>query len=197
MKRFMKATAAALVATTALGGAAFAGSLQDPVIETPVIAPAPIPVSGEWTGFYTGLQLGYADIDGDGGLEGDDNTYGFHAGYDYDFGDFVLGGELDYDQADIDLNAGAASIDSIARLKLKGGYDLGNTLIYATAGVARADTSVGDETGPFAGLGISYKVTDRYTIGAEVLEHRFDDVGGIAGNDLDATTITLRGSLRF
>jgi len=197
MKRFMKATAAALVATTALGGAAFAGSLQDPVIETPVIAPAPVPVSGEWTGFYTGLQLGYADIDGDGGLEGDDNTYGFHAGYDYDFGDFVLGGELDYDQADIDLNAGAASIDSIARLKLKGGYDLGNTLIYATAGVARADTSVGDETGPFAGLGISYKVTDRYTIGAEVLEHRFDDVGGIAGNDLDATTITLRGSLRF
>lgn len=109
----------------------------------------------------------------------------------------MLGGELDYDQADIDLNAGAASIDSIARLKLKGGYDLGNTLIYATAGVARADTSVGDETGPFAGLGISYKVTDRYTIGAEVLEHRFDDVGGIAGNDLDATTITLRGSLRF
>lgn len=197
MKRFMKATAAALVATTALGGAAFAGSLQDPVIETPVIAPVPVPVSGEWTGFYTGLQLGYADIDGDGGLEGDDNTYGFHAGYDYDFGDFVLGGELDYDQADIDLNAGAASIDSIARLKLKGGYDLGNTLIYATAGVARADTSVGDETGPFAGLGISYKVTDRYTIGAEVLEHRFDDVGGIAGNDLDATTITLRGSLRF
>lgn len=46
MKRFMKATAAALVATTALGGAAFAGSLQDPVIETPVIAPAPVPVSG-------------------------------------------------------------------------------------------------------------------------------------------------------
>lgn len=197
MKRFIKATAATLVATTALGGAAYAGSLQDPVVETPVIAPAPVAVSGEWTGFYTGLQLGYADIDGDGGLEGDDNTYGFHAGYDYDFGDFVLGGELDYDQADIDLNAGAASIDSVARLKLKGGYDLGNTLIYATAGVARADTSVGDETGPFAGLGISYKVTDRYTVGAEILEHRFDDVGGIAGNDVDATTITLRGSLRF
>ncbi|NNK16673.1 MAG: porin family protein [Sulfitobacter sp.] len=197
MKRFIKATAATLVATTAIGGAAYAGSLQDPVVETPVIAPAPVAVSGEWTGFYTGLQLGYADIDGDGGLEGDDNTYGFHAGYDYDFGDFVLGGELDYDKADIDLNAGAARIDSIARLKLKGGYDLGNTLIYATAGVARADTSVGDETGPFAGLGISYKVTDRYTVGAEILEHRFDDVGGIAGNDLDATTITLRGSLRF
>ncbi|WP_420014298.1 outer membrane protein [Sulfitobacter sediminis] len=189
---------AALLGGMSIGGSALAGSLQDPVVETPVAAPpVAVPVSGDWTGFYTGLQLGYADVDGDAGLEGDNGIFGFHAGYDYDFGDFVLGGELDYDQADVDLNGGVETLDSVARLKLKGGYDLGNTLIYATAGVARADTSLGDETGPFAGLGITYRVTDRYTIGAEILEHRFEDVGGTAGADVDATTITLRGSLRF
>ena len=197
MKKLTKITAAALVATTSLSGVALAGSLTDPIVETPLIAPPPVNLSGDWTGFYTGLQLGYGDIDGDAGLEGDDNLYGFHAGYDYDFGNWVVGGELDYDKADIDLNGGIANVDSVARLKFKGGYDLGNTLVYATAGMARADTSVGDETGPFAGIGVTYKVTERYTIGAELLEHRFDDVGGVAGADVDATTLTLRGSLRF
>ena len=199
MKKLTKITLAAALAGSAFGGAALAGGLQDPVVDAPVIAPAPVAVStsGDWTGFYTGLQLGYADIDGDGGLAGDDNTYGFHAGYDYDMGDWVIGGELDYDKTDIDLNGGAASIDNVARLKFKAGYDLGNTLIYATAGAARADTSVGNETGPFAGLGVAYRVNERFSVGAEVLEHRFDDVGGIAGNDVDATTISLRGSYRF
>ena len=199
MKRFTKLTAAAaLLSATAIAGVAQAGSLQDPAVEAPVAVPAPvIAVSGDWTGFYTGLQLGYADADGPGTLDGNDNSYGVHAGYDYDFGDFVLGGELDYDKTDVSLGGGAASIDSVARLKLKGGYDLGNTLIYATGGVARADTSVGNETGPFAGIGVAHKVTDRFTVGAELLEHRFSDVGGVAGNDIDATTFSLRGSLRF
>lgn len=199
MKRYIKISAITLAASTAMGGAAYAGNLAEPVVEEPVYTPAPAPVavSTDWTGFYTGLQLGYADVDGPGVLDGDNGTYGFHAGYDYDFGDYVIGGELDYDKTDIDLNGGAANVDSVARLKVKGGYDLGNTLIYATAGAARADTSVGDETGPFAGIGATYKITDRYTVGAELLHHQFDDLGGVAGADADATTFTVRGSLRF
>lgn len=197
MKSLTKIATLGFLATTAFGSAAFAGSLAEPTVEAPVFSPAPVTASSDWTGFYTGLQLGYADVDGPGTLDGDDNTYGFHAGYDYDFGNWVVGGELDYDKADVELGGGVAEVDSVARLKFKGGYDLGNTLVYATAGVARADTSVGDETGPFAGLGVSYKVTERYTVGAEVLQHRFDDLGGVAGNDVDATTFNLRGSLRF
>lgn len=196
MKHTLKIGAAAFVAASCLGGAAAAGALTEPLVEAPVPPPAPVIAASDWTGFYTGLQLGYADMDGVDPLDGNNTSYGFHAGYDLDLGDFVIGGELDYDKTDVDLG-GAASVDSVARLKLKGGYDLGNTLIYATAGAARADTSVGDETGPFAGIGITYKVTDNYTVGMEVLEHRFSDVGGVPDNDLDATTITLRGSLRF
>jgi outer membrane immunogenic protein len=40
-------------------------------------------------------------------------------------------------------------------------------------------------------------VSEQYTVGAELLEHRFTDLGGTAGNDLDATTFTVRGSYRF
>lgn len=199
MKRQSLTMILTLGGTLALASVAQAGSLDQPTAEAPIATPPPpppLPVSGEWTGFYTGLQLGYAEMDGVAPLNGNDTGFGFHAGYDYDFGSFVLGGELDYDQFDLDLG-GAASVDSVARLKVRGGYDLGDTLVYATAGVARADTSVGDETGPFAGIGVSYRVTDRYTVGAEVLEHRFDDVGGTPGNDLDATTFTIRGALRF
>lgn len=198
MNKITKLTLTSAVAALALGSVASAGNLTEAPVEAPIyVEPVAVAPSGEWTGFYGGLQLGYADIGGDAGLEGDDSSYGVHIGYDYDFGNYVVGAELDYDKTDIDLNAGAASIDSVARLKFKGGYDLGRTLIYATAGAARADTSVGNESGAFVGLGVAYQVTDRYVVGAEVLEHRFDDIGGTAGADVDATTFNLRGSIRF
>jgi outer membrane immunogenic protein len=197
MKMIYKFGAAAVLSTSMAGTAAFAGNLSDPVVET-VVAPvyAPVAVAGtDWTGAYGGLNLGYADVDGTGAADGDDMTYGLHLGYDYDFGRFVLGGELEYDKADIDLN-GAANTDSVTRLKLRGGYDLGRTLIYATAGAARLDSSIGKDTGEFVGLGVAYQVTDRFTVGGEILEHRFDNIGG-TGVEADATTFNLRGSLRF
>lgn len=195
MKRFNKIAAITLLSTTALGGAAFAGSLEDPVIAEPVAVPAPVFTGGDWTGFYGGLNLGYADVDGDGDADGDDMTYGVHLGYDYDFGKYVLGAELEYDKFDVDLN-GAAEVDDVARLKLRAGYDLGQTLVYVTAGSAFLGTDIGDDTGQFAGVGAAYKITDQFTIGGELLGHRFDDIGG-TGVDADATTLNLRASMRF
>lgn len=209
MRNTVKLATAALMSTTLLGGAAFAGSLEDAVVEAPVITPAPAPVAlgGDWTGFYTGLQLGYADIDGtsndgddtnDDLVDGDGMTYGLHAGYDYDFGQYVLGAELEYDKADFDLGPDTApvGVDSITRLKLKGGYDLGRTLLYVTAGAAQIDTDLGDETGAFGGVGAAYQVTDNFTLGSELLFHKFDDIGD-AGVEADATTFNVRGSFRF
>jgi predicted porin len=201
MKKFYKFGAMTALSTTLIGSAAFAGSLADPIVET-VATPVyePVAVGTDWTGAYGGLNLGYGDIDTNIGVGGDDMTYGIHLGYDYDFGNFVLGGEIEYDKADIGLNTAAgalaADVDSVTRLKLRGGYDLGRTLVYATAGVAQVDTSLGDENGEFLGLGVAYQVTDRFTVGGEVLEHRFDDING-SGVDADATTFNLRGSFRF
>ena len=189
--------AASLVAATALPG--LAGALDAPAADPlPPAAPAPLPIApqgGDWTGAYGGVQLGYGDVNGTGAADGDDVLYGVHIGYDYDFGTFVLGGELDCDFTDIDLN-GAATVDSVARLKLRAGYDFGRTLGYVTAGVADVDTSLGSESGAFFGIGAAYQINERYTIGAELLEHDFNDISG-TGVDADATTLTLRGSIRF
>ena len=65
-----------------------------------------------------------------------------------------------------------------------------------TGGVAQVDTSVGDETGEFYGIGMAYRVNDQWTVGGEILEHDFDDLGG-SGISADATTVSLRASYRF
>jgi len=186
--------AAGLVAALASPG--LAGALGDPVTEPAPVAPVQVAdTGGDWTGFYAGVQLGWADVSPDGAASGDDVIYGLHAGYDYDFGRFVLGGELDYDAGDIGIASGAASVDSIWRAKLRGGYDLGRTLIYATGGYAEADTSLNSVDGYFGGVGVAYKVTDKFTLSGELLEHRFDASGAVP--DTDATTATLRASFRF
>ncbi len=199
MKTLIKLGSATVLSTTLLSSVAFAGSLAEPVVEpvaTPVFEPvAPV---ANWTGAYAGLNLGYADVETDGAvaLSGDDMTYGLHLGYDYQFANnFVLGTELEYDKTDVDLG-GAATVDGVTRLKLRGGYDLGRTLVYATAGIAEVDTSLGNENGEFFGVGVAYKVTDRFTVGGEVLEHSFDDINN-TGVNADATTFNLRGSFRF
>ncbi|MEQ6203773.1 outer membrane beta-barrel protein [Sulfitobacter sp. HNIBRBA2951] len=198
MSGFNFARSAAVLSATLMAGTAMAGNLNEVAVEP---APVAVPVytdtglGGDWNGFYGGLNLGYGDINGSGDADGDDTTYGLHAGYDYDFGRYVVGAELEYDKADIDLN-GAADVDSVTRLKLRGGYDFGRTLVYATAGAAHLQTSIGDDTGSFIGAGVAYQVNDSFTVGGEVLEHRFDDIGG-SGVDADATTFNLRASYNF
>lgn len=199
-------TVAAAMALVGLSGAANAGGLAEPVIQqapTPMAAPAPAPVSygGDWGGFYAGGQLGWGQLDADafGDEDPDGALYGVHAGYNYDFGSFVLGAELDYDATDISDAATGIDLDSVARLKVKAGYDMGQFLPYVTAGVAQATTSGaldGTDDGQFAGLGVDYQYNDRIRVGAEALQHQFDDFDG-TGNDIDATTIAARVSFTF
>jgi outer membrane immunogenic protein len=196
--RTLKATLAAGLIGLA-GAPVLAGGLDAPAADTvapraPVVAPVHS-FGTNWTGAYGGVQLGYGDVNATGAADGDDVLYGIHVGYDHDFGTFVLGGEIDYDFTDIDLG-GAANVDSIARLKLRAGYDFGRTLGYVTAGVAEVDTSLGSESGGFYGIGVAYQVNDRYTVGAELLEHDFGDING-TGIGAEASTLTVRGSIRF
>lgn len=194
-----------IIATaTLIGAPAFAGGLTDAALE-PVLAPVAAPVEydagGDWSGAYVGAQLGYGDIDSNGvGLDGNGAIGGVHAGYRADFGKLVAGAELDYDVADIELGTGAGTLDNVARLKLMGGVDLGRTLVYATAGAAYADATVGatelSGNGTFAGVGMDYAVSDRFTVGGEYLMHKFDDFDG-SGVDLDVDTIKAKVSFTF
>jgi opacity protein-like surface antigen len=193
---------AALLATAALSSPALAGGptevQPEPVIAAPV---APAPMSADWSGFYAGAQLGYADIGSNGaGLDGNGWLGGVHAGYRWDFGQYVAGAELDYDTADIDLAGGTSTLDDVARLKLMGGAKFGNSLLYATAGAAYADATVGpvsrSDNGWFIGAGMDVAINDSWSVGGEVLQHQFDNFDG-TGVDLDATTLKAKVSLRF
>ncbi|QYX58292.1 porin family protein [Roseovarius sp. SCSIO 43702] len=193
----------ALAAGLAFSAPALAGNLDEPVAEAPVIvAPAPVaPVSPNWTGFYGGAELGYGNIDTNApGVSGNDGVVGgLIAGYDYDFNNgFVLGGGVDYDWTDMGLTAGGvtADVDSILRVKLRGGYKIGNGLLYATGGWAQVDTPGGDEDGYVVGAGYEHMITDNISLGGEVLYHEFENVTGTT-NDVDATTVQMRAAFRF
>jgi len=180
-------------------GAAQAGGLSEPVAEpapapAPVM-PAPMATGADWTGFYVGGNLGYADLESDGLPEDFSGlTYGVHAGYLYDFGRAVLGGELEYDASNIDEED--VELDSIARAKLRVGYDAGAFMPYLVGGVARATVSDTEDDGAFGGVGIDYAFSDSLRMGAEILQHEFDDFDG-SGDDVSATTASARVSFRF
>ena len=195
---------AILAAATLISAPAFAGGLNeaapDPVI-APVEAPVQTSVDGDWSGAYVGAQLGYGDVNSTGGgLDGNGTIGGVHAGYRFDFGKFVAGAELDYDVADIDLGATGDTLDNVARIKLLGGVDLGRTLLYGTAGAAHAEATVGaaslSDNGYFAGVGLDYAVSDRFTVGGEYLMHKFDNFDA-SGVDLDVDTIKAKVSFTF
>ncbi|ABV93441.1 hypothetical protein Dshi_1699 [Dinoroseobacter shibae DFL 12 = DSM 16493] len=188
----------ALALPLALFGApSLAGSLEDPVVEPVPMAPAPVVVSGrDWTGGYVGAQIGYGDVGTNAsGVDGDGLIGGLIAGYDYDFGSYVLGAGIDYDIADIDL--GPASLEDVLRLKLRAGFEAGPSLIYATGGYARAGTdNLGSDDGWFAGAGVEYPLSQNLSLAGEVLYHEFDDFDG-SGVDVDATTVQARLAYRF
>ena len=207
----MKTSISVLAAATVLiPAAAFAAGPEPLPPDPPVIAPVAV---GGWDGFYAGAQVGYGfgqfnldprdvtDLDSDGVIGG------LHIGYMRDLGDWVVGGELQYDAADLTVSnsSGASgSFDNIGRLKLRLGRDMGDLLVYGTAGVAYTDFSGFngvrnldiDDPGLVAGLGVDYKVSDNWVAGAEYMFHRFSDFGP-TGDDVDLNTVHLRVSYRF
>lgn len=193
MKRFLLCTAISASAATMSYAGGLGGVPEEPVIIDPVTTTA-APLGGDWTGAYGGLSFGHlsAETDTDDDSEG---VYGVYGGYDYDFGQFVLGGELDYQTGD-SIELDGVEADDILRAKLRGGYDLGRTLVYGTVGAAQLGTDIGDDTGIVGGVGVEYKVTDNFSVGGEYLAHRFEDFDD-TGVDIDADTVSLRGSFRF
>lgn len=206
MKYRIPLVASTTAIVVALSAPAFAGGLAEPA-PTPVITPAPVmPVATriDWTGPYIGVQLGngWLSFEDDGiETEADDLLYGVHAGYNFDFGNFVLGGEIDHDQADIAIDD-VASLDNVTRAKLRAGVGFGQALVYGTAGAAHANATIGgvseSDTGYFYGAGVQYMLTDRVSIGGEVLQHEWGDFGGVVPDgDVSATTLSARVSMRF
>ena len=194
-----------LLATVMALGAATAAQAGGPApapAEPMVAAPAPAP-DMDWTGFYAGLQLGFGQNDASGAAtgEGDGILGGVHAGYNWDFGSYVVGAELNYDASDIKQGSGGPQVDNLARLKLRLGADMGQSLVYAAAGPAWMDVSMpgggsSDDNGWFVGAGLDYALRDNVTLGGEVLYHQFDNFSK-SGVDYEVLTVQARVSFRF
>ncbi|WP_145103665.1 outer membrane protein [Cereibacter sediminicola] len=194
------------IAALALGGLlaapAFAGGpitvAPEPIVE-PVPAPVVVAPVTDWSGFYVGGQLGYGDVDTNvSGLDGNGAIGGVHAGYRYDFGRAVVGAEIAYDITNIDIGD-SAELDNVATVKLMAGGKIGRGLLYATAGGSWADVTsdAGDpDDGYVYGIGYDHMLTDRWTVGAELLRHKWDTFDD-AGTDADATTLQAKVGFRF
>ncbi len=153
-------------------------------------------VAEDWTGAYAGFSFGYADADGSGGAGGSSGSFGPLIGYDYDFGNFVLGGELEYNRLNLDLGESEGSLDSLSRLKLRGGYDFGSALGYVVVGTARARTSGDSDTAAVYGIGVAYPLGERFVISGEALRQNFDGVPN-SGDNLGTNVFNLRTTFRF
>jgi outer membrane immunogenic protein len=196
-----KLAALALSATVLAPFAASAGGMAQPIPE-PTVAPVVIPVvaTPDWTGWYGGASLGYGSVSADG-LDGSDAIGGLLGGYRHDFGNWVGGVEADYDWSNISVgdNTGV-SLDSVYRLKLQAGADLGKTFLYGTAGMARATVGVNgtdfSSNGWVAGVGADYAINEKWLVGGEVLYNKFDN---FANSDIngDMTTVKARVAYRF
>lgn len=193
--------ALAVAAATLTAGAAVAGGYTPPVVEeAPVIVTQTAPVmTGDWTGFYAGLQYGQGNADlANSDVDSDFDAYGLHVGYNRDFGQFVLGGELDYNRIKLDETDEKGDL---TRLRARAGYDMGRFMPYLTLGAARVSAEVDGldvkETGMTYGIGGDFKVTDKITLGAEYTRQKWDDVANVTGADLDADMFQVRASWRF
>jgi opacity protein-like surface antigen len=170
------------------------------------LAMAPAAHSTDWGGFYGGTFLSVDNGTWTGNIGGtapfaNRTTGGSFAGYNVDRGSWVYGVEVAYDVSGMKL-AGAPATRQTHYIDLKGraGYEIGNALLYGTAGVSvgrHSDNgSIYSQTGYVVGVGVDYKLTDHSFIGIEVSSRK---IGGTqSGNPaLDITSEIRSVALRF
>lgn len=202
---------------TAIAALATAPAFAGGDVPNPAPPPVIVPVAAEqdWTGFYAGGQLDYiANAENSASSIGFLTSFtghltGVFAGYRYDFGDIVVGGEIDYMVGTYDVDRISPSIlllsptQEVELLRVGGelGYDFGDVLVYGTAGYAHItmDTGAGINDGPgmFYGLGVDYRVSDRVTVGAELLQHHFSDFPTATALDHDLLTFGVNFAITF
>ena len=219
MKRILIAGALALAA----GGQALAADLPPgppPPRAPATYVPVPVPVF-TWTGIYIGVNGGYAFGDSSWtdpilGSTGNFDTSGFLAGGtlggNYQWGQFVLGVEGDWDWSNLNGTTYSGcpggcetKSDWLATARVRAGYAWDRFLFYGTGGGAFGDLQAAAGGFPFssstqigwtAGGGVEYAFTPNLTAKVEYL---YVDLGNQscavaiapAGIISLATTVTL------
>lgn len=170
MKKLLLATTAILLAAPALAA--------DLPRRSAAVAPAPVMVAMNWTGFYLGVNVGYIAAEEIGtaplSFQNSAFTVGARLGYDFQVSpNWVIGAFADIDAGFGDDTAFFVKLKTpfFANVNLRVGYLVSPaTLLYVTGGYSYADVKL---SAPFvlpAGLPGS---ADGWNIGAG-LEHRFN-----------------------
>ncbi|MER8576140.1 porin family protein [Mesorhizobium sp. M1338] len=218
---------ASVFVTALMAGTALAA---DTMVELPVAS------NYNWTGGYVGAQIGggWSKVDQPWGFseaspdifdqddaDGSGVLGGVHAGYNWQSGSFVFGGEADINATSIDGDDGGSGGDIngfeaqwIGSVRARAGVSFDRMLIYGTGGYAylhgKADTrDPGREeshsasfNGWTVGAGAEYAITDKITVRGE---YRYADFGSktiVFNNyveDISPTlqTVTIGFSYRF
>ncbi|HUQ38313.1 MAG TPA: outer membrane beta-barrel protein [Aestuariivirga sp.] len=163
--------------------------------------------SYDWAGFYLGVYGAYGEGTSKSDVAVDahpsDPFPGIHAGYLFNLDSVILGVEGDASLADLDddiVSGGLVTqdFDNIASVRARVGLPIDNTLLFANAGWAWADTEYGylvekDQkviSGPTVGVGAQYAFSNSF-IGRIEYNHYFY---GSTTYDLE-TQVDVKNSL--
>jgi outer membrane immunogenic protein len=186
----MKRLALGLLLASIAGAASAADlSAPPPYAKAPAVAPV-----NNWTGFYIGAMGGYAAEATSDPFAIKGGFAGGTLGYNWQSGMFVAGIEADGAWANINNTAtlagvtATAKIDALATVRGRIGAAFNQIMLYGTGGLAVADTKVSatalgitvsdskTQTGWTAGAGIEWMFIPRWSLKAEYLYRRFDNV---------------------
>ena len=159
-------------------------------------------------GSCDGIARGAARGAGCTGDKDSNFEFGARAGYDWQFGNWVVGGVAEVTRLNLDDDVTSFSttpafytfsreLNGWGALRARAGYAMGDNLLYATGGVARAEmrdrfttsnrantfTVTNDDkwvNGYQVGGGYERKLTDDVSLGVEYLYSNFDNEGATA-----------------
>jgi len=205
MRKFLIGAALALTTATAPAQAAdMAPGYYNPGY-------GPVVAAYTWMGPYIGAQIGYGWGNATGsGTKPSGVIGGLHAGYNWQTGGLVLGGEADvtFSGAEDTFASWKFTNPWFSTIRGRAGIAMNNILFYGTVGLAigelKATTPYGSEskthTGWTAGVGLEVAMTQNWSARAEYLyldlSERGYAVTGVS-NGLDMNQLRLGVSYRF
>ena len=198
----------------ALAAPAFAADIGavEPLPTPPLVAAAP---ANDWTGFYLGALLGWtwADFGTDaapGDIDADGIDGGVYAGANWQWGNFVVGGEADLIIPGVDGGEGGIGVEQglNGSLRARAGIALDRFLAYGTGGAALTEAELSSAAGSDSstlwgwtvGAGVEALLTPNITSRVEYRYTDYEDdtftLGGAPVNS-DLSTHSLRAGLGY
>lgn len=216
MKKLLLAGVGILILGSAGASAADLGRVREPIVKAPIYVP---PV-WSWTGPYIGINGGYGFGRSDfsspfasGGFDANGGVVGGTLGYNWQFGQTVLGVEGDLDWSDMRGSSPCGGVttcnvhnDWLGTVRGRLGYSFDRIMPYVTGGLA-----VGNIKSSIAGVGSADETKAGWTVGGGVeahisgpwtakIEYLHVDLGrgaSIAGSDAKFQADIVRAGLNY